>query len=86
MELSNEDVEEGKWGLLQNAMCGTCDAAQNWELESLEMMMEAGFRQGSLNACVFCHEQKIVRVVVRGDDFIVLGAGESLDKPGAVRS
>ncbi len=37
------------------------------------MMTEAGFRQGSLSACVSYNEQKNVRVVVHGEDFTVCG-------------
>ncbi len=33
VELSNEDFEEGKRGLLRKAMHGARNAAQNWELE-----------------------------------------------------
>ena len=79
VELSKEDVEEGKRGLLKKAMYGTRDAAQNWELECTEMMLEAGFKQGSYSACVFYNEQRNVRVVVCGDDFAVLGPSKSLD-------
>ena len=79
VELSKEDYEEGKCGLLKKAMYGTRDAAQNWELEYTEMMVEAGFKQGLYSACVFYHAEKKVRVVVHGDDFTVLGPGKSLD-------
>ena len=47
VELSKEDLEEGKCGLLKKAMYGARDAAQNLELEYTEMMVDAGFRQGS---------------------------------------
>jgi len=79
VELSREDFEDGKCGLLKKAMYGTRDAVQNWELEYKEMMQEAGFKQGSYSACVFYHEQKNVRVVVHGDDFTVLGPSKGLD-------
>ena len=78
MELSKEDYEEGKCGVLRKAMYGTRDAAQNWELEYTEMT-EAGFRQGAYSACVFYREEKNVRVVVHGDDFTVLGPSKGLD-------
>ncbi len=50
VELSKEDSEEGKRGLLKKAMYGTRVAAQNWELEYTEMMTEAGLRQGAYSA------------------------------------
>ncbi len=38
-----------------------------------------GFRQGSLSACVFYHEQKNVSTAVHGDDFTAVRPGERLD-------
>ena len=49
--------------MLKKAMYVTRDAAQNWEMEYTEMMVDAGFRQGLYSACVFYHEQKNIRVV-----------------------
>ncbi len=46
MELAKEDFEEGKRGLLRNATCGTSGAAQNWEMENTEMMVEAASNKG----------------------------------------
>ncbi len=79
VELSKEDFEKGKCGLLKKAMYGTRDAAQNWEFEYTEMMTEAGFKQGSYSKCVFYHEQKNIREVVHGEDFTALGPCNSLD-------
>ncbi len=79
VELSKEDFEEGKCALLRKATYGTRDAAQNWEMEYTEMLLEAVFIQGSYSSCVFYHEQKNVRVVVHGDDFTILGTSKSLD-------
>ncbi len=58
VELSKEDFEEGRRGLPKKTVCGTRDAAQNWEMEYAEMMADAGFRQGSYSACVFYNEDK----------------------------
>ncbi len=79
VDLSTEDFEEGKRGLLKNVIYGTCDAAQDWEMEHAEMMHNAGFRLASHSARVFYHEQKNVRVAVHGGDFTILGASKSLD-------
>ena len=38
VRLPQEDHEEGKCGLLEKAMYGTRDAAQNWECEYIEIM------------------------------------------------
>ncbi len=45
VDLSAEDFEEGKCGLLKKTMYGTRDAVQNWEVARTEMMVDAGFRQ-----------------------------------------
>ncbi len=79
VELSSEDSEEGKRGLLKKAMHGARDVAQNWELEHTEMTTEAGFRQGSFSACLSYNEQKIVRAAANGEDFTALGPGKSRD-------
>ncbi len=79
VELSKEDFEEGRHGLLNKAIRGTRDSAQNWEMEYTEMMVGAGFRQGSHRDCVFYREEKSVRVVARGDDTTALGPSKSLD-------
>ena len=79
VELPKEDFEDGKCGVLKKAMYGTRDAAQNWEMEYTEMMINAGFIPGRYSACVFYHGERNVRVVIHGDDFTVLGPGKSLD-------
>ncbi len=60
-------------------MYGTRDAAQNWELEYSEMMIEAEYTQGSYSVCVFYHKEKDVRAVAHGEDFTVRGLRSSLD-------
>ncbi len=58
MELSKEDIEEGTCGLLK-ALYGARDAAQKWEVEYTEILLEMGFVQGTYSACAFCREQKM---------------------------
>ncbi len=43
------------------AMCWTRDASQSLELDYSEMMIEAGFTQGSYSTRVFYHKEKFVR-------------------------
>ncbi len=43
--------------------------------------MEAGFRQGSYSAYVFCQVQNNLRVEVYGDDFVVLGPSKIILVP-----
>ncbi len=52
VDLSMEDLEEQKCGLLKKAMCGNRDAARTWEVKYMEMLVDAGFRQGSYTARV----------------------------------
>ncbi len=66
-------INRGTCGKLKSAMYGARDAAQNWELEYTQMMVEAGFTQGSHSTCDFYHKQMAVRTVACGDDFTVLG-------------
>ncbi len=40
MDLSAEDLEGGKCGLLKKAAHGTCDAAQNLEMEYVETISQ----------------------------------------------
>ncbi len=46
VDLPKADQQDGTRGRLE-AMYGTRGAAQNWELEYIEMMIAAGFTQGS---------------------------------------
>jgi hypothetical protein len=75
-----EDHQDGMRRRLKKAMYGTRDAAQSWELEYSEMMIEAGCKQGSHSACAPYHKEKDARAVVRGDDFKVLGSRSGLDR------
>ncbi len=81
-ELPKEDCEEEMCGLMRNAMYGTRDAAQNWEVEHIEMMIEAGFTQGVYSPCVFYHKNSDTRPVAHGYDFAVLGKVGALDWTG----
>ncbi len=85
MHLPKSDHQDGMRGRLKKAMSDSRDAAQNWELEYSEMMIEAGFIQGSYSACVFYRKDKDARTVVRGDDFAALGSRIGLDWIGSVK-
>ena len=41
----------------------------NWEHEYVEFLEGLGLRRGLSTPCVFWHETRHIRVVVRGDDF-----------------
>ena len=57
MDLPKEDHQDGTRGRLKKAMCGTRVAAQNWELDYSETMVEAGFTQGTHSVCVPEHKE-----------------------------
>ena len=66
-------------GKLEKAMYGTRDAAQNWEYEYSQFLMNLGFSRGRASPCVFMHKERHVRLVVHGDDFTALGREKDLD-------
>ena len=53
IQLPREDHTEGMCGILNKAMYGTRDAAQNWEYEYSEFMETVGFRRGKASPCIF---------------------------------
>ena len=79
IELPMEDFEEGMCGKLRKSMYGTRYVAQNWDMEYDGFMKSLGFRQGRGASCVFCHEERELRLVVHGDDFTVLGPVQGLE-------
>ena len=79
VRLPQEDHEEGKCGLLEKAMYGTRDAAQNWECEYIEFMVHDGFHKSRASPCMFYHRERDIRIVIHGDDFTVLGNEVELD-------
>ena len=61
--------QEGMCGQLNYTLYGTRDAAQSWEKECTNTLIEAGFVQGQASTCVFRHEANNIDIVVHGDDF-----------------
>ena len=70
VQLPGEDYEEGKCGRLNKAVYGTRDAAQNWEVEYNKFLADIGFKRGISSPCTFYHEERNLRLVVHGDDFV----------------
>ena len=79
VRLPEEDRDEGMCGRLIKAMYGTRDAAQNWEHEYIDFMVNVGFVKSRATPCMFYHEGGNVRVVIHGDDFTILGNELDLD-------
>lgn len=69
---------KGKIGRLVKCVYGTRDAAKGWEEAYQEALAKLGFRQGRSSACAFFHPKRQLRLVVRGDDFFVVGMPSSV--------
>ena len=59
------------------SMFGTKAAAQNWHKKVQESMATFCFSIGKDSPVLFCHHQKSLKCLVRGDDFAV--SGEPVD-------
>ena len=79
VELPGEDKPEGMCGRLNTSMYGTRDAAQNWEEYYAQAHKEMGFEQGMSSTGVFVHKERMITVVIHGDDFTALGNDKDLD-------
>ena len=54
-------------------MYGTLDAAQQWGEHYARALVAAGFSRGRASPCHFFHSKLQVRVLVHGDDFLIVG-------------
>lgn len=81
VELPCEMQEDGakQCGKLQRAMYGTRDAASAWQDEYEAALAEAGFVQGLASPCHFWQDSG-ANLVVRGDDFVVIGRRIFIDE------
>ena len=61
-------------------MYGTRDAAANWEATYTKCLINAGFEKGVANPCHFLHKAWNIKMLVHGDDFLMVGTEESLKK------
>ena len=80
-ELPPELHQEGRddVGFLVKSLYGTRDAAANFQREVRKFMASCGFRVGRYTASAFHHRARNLRVVVHGDDFIVVGGRPAVD-------
>jgi hypothetical protein len=78
VDLPPERAVPGKCARLKFTLYGMRVAAKNWEKAYSMTMKQCGFKQGKANATSFYHEDKSIRVVVHGDDFIASGCEEHL--------
>ena len=70
------DEQEGMCALLLKTMYGTQDAAHVWQDDYSNHLKTHNFIQGSAWTSVFRHKDKDVKLLVHGDDFLVLADAE----------
>ena len=59
-------------GQLLRTMYGTLDAAERWAEHYAQILVQAGFERGRASPCHFVHSAWQVKVMVHGDDFIII--------------
>ena len=85
IELPDEDVSytesgEKECGLLMKSMYGTQDAPNIWQSHYTSLLESANIKRGRSNASVFYRESDGTRIVVHGDDFLVLSDSQGLQE------
>ena len=73
-----EPGDEGKCGRLNVSLYGTREAAGNWQREYTSFMLQNGFKCGQASACAFLHKERVLRIIVHGDDFVCAGRASQL--------
>ena len=66
-------------GLLKKSLHGTRDALTNWEAAIKDVMLALGFSQAKINACLYFHEERNIRIEAHGDDFTGVGLKRELE-------
>ena len=80
VQLPQGDPMHGKpdvCGRLCRTMYGTLDAAEQWAHHYTQVLLAAGFTQGTSNPCHFYHTGRDVWLLVHGDDFFSAGEESS---------
>ena len=76
-EEAKKTVEDNNMCELRMSMYGTKASAQNWQKKVQAPMATLGFSIGKASPVPFCHPQRSLKCLVRGDDFVV--SGEPVD-------
>ena len=79
VKLPPEDHTEGMCGRLLKSMYGCRDASANWEDEYSTTLVNAGMIQGIGCPSVFREDNKDIRMMVHGDDFIGVADEDSAE-------
>ena len=82
VELPNEDPmkAQGYVGILERSMYGTQDASNLWQKDYSELISEDGYVSGKSNPALFYSKELDARLLVHGDDFVMLGDAEAIDQ------
>ena len=70
-------TDTGKFGLMKKNMCGTRDAASNWERDWQEHVKKWGFQLGLSSNNLFHHKER-VSGLTHDDDFVLTGPTKKL--------
>ena len=70
-------MDKGKVGLLHLSLYGTTDAATNFQAEVRKFMLGERFVQSQYSPSLYWHQQRRIRVLVHGDDFVSVGSAAS---------
>lgn len=73
------DEQEGYCAILLKTMYGTQDASHVWQQDYTDHLKTAKFEQGKAWTSTFYHPEKDIKLLVHGDDFLVLSDKEGQD-------
>ena len=71
--------DKGKYARLLCTLYGMRTAASNWDREYSGTLVDAGSAVWRVKSCAFYHPGRDVRLVVHGDDFVLVGEEEDLE-------
>ena len=71
--LPEGDESPGHCALLLKTMYGTQDASSVWQETYTELLKQNGITHGQAWPAVFCSKSRDIKLLVHGDDFLVLG-------------
>ena len=83
IKLPAEDPRSGEkdlCGRLLRTMYGTLDAAERWGEHYSAILTSNGFKRGEASPCQFFHKAWGVRLMVHGDDFIMVAKKAGRDR------
>ena len=77
-EAIEDETDRNKCAKLKMSMYGTKAAAQTWQREVQNTMLNLGFVLGKSSSVIFYHPERDIMTLVHGDDFVSSGRPEEL--------